>query len=285
MGAANGFFVMIEGASIDKQLHPMDWERAAGDVIEFDRSLAVAKEFAAKNPDTLIVVVADHSHSVSVYGTYDTTKGPGNRDAIGIYDTAKFPTFKDSDGDGFPDSWSPSRTLAVGFGNRPDYRDDFLFNPQPIDPAVKDPSVTGRDVYIPNPKKDPQGILMTGNLPFFEPTEVHSADDAPLFASGPNSAYFRGLHNNIDVFLGVTSALGIDATRSRGQSDDDNRGVLYGTVIGLAVMVGAGRYLRRPGMQGNGPLTQALWRLKRLGAASQAAARSFRAALDGRDEE
>lgn len=278
----NGFFLMVEGASIDKQLHPLDWQRAVGDVIEFDKSIGVAKRFAAANPDTLIVVVADHAHSVSVYGTYDTTKGPGNRDAIGVYDTAKFPTFKDSDGDSFPDDWNPSRTLAVGFGNHPDYRDDFIFNPTPLSPTIKDPSITGRDVYIPNPKRDPQGVLISGNLPFFEATEVHSADDAPLFASGPNAAYFNGLHNNIDVFLGITAALGIDATRSRGQSDGDNRSLLYGTVIGLAVVVGASRYLRRPGTGGNGLATQLLWRLKRVAAAARVAAQSFRDTLDER---
>ena len=35
----NGFFAMIEGASIDKQLHVMDWQRAAYDTIEFDKSI------------------------------------------------------------------------------------------------------------------------------------------------------------------------------------------------------------------------------------------------------
>ncbi|NTW02195.1 MAG: alkaline phosphatase, partial [Oscillochloris sp.] len=39
----DGFFLLVEGASIDKQLHPMDWERAVADTIEFDKALGVAK--------------------------------------------------------------------------------------------------------------------------------------------------------------------------------------------------------------------------------------------------
>lgn len=211
-GKKNGFFLMVEGASIDKQLHPMDWERAAADTIEMDRAIGVAKQFAAKDNDTLIVVTADHSHSVSLYGTYDATRGPGNRDAVGVYAGAEFPTFQDADGDGFPDSWSPDRTLAVGFGNRPDYRDDFLFNPKPLSPTVRDPNVKDKSVYIPNPGRDPEGVLMGGNLPFGSSTEVHSADDVPLLASGPGAGYFRGMHDNTDVFLGMMSALGVDGT-------------------------------------------------------------------------
>ncbi|MEX1407941.1 alkaline phosphatase, partial [Hydrogenibacillus schlegelii] len=38
----HGFFLMVEGGLIDKQLHPHDWERAAYDTIEFDKAIEVA---------------------------------------------------------------------------------------------------------------------------------------------------------------------------------------------------------------------------------------------------
>jgi alkaline phosphatase len=71
----NGFFLMVEGASIDKAEHPMDWQRAVYDTIEFDQALGVAKRWAASRDDTLIVVTADHNHAMSVAGTNDTNKG------------------------------------------------------------------------------------------------------------------------------------------------------------------------------------------------------------------
>ena len=34
----DGFFLMVEGASVDKMSHPMDWERSMVEVIEFDKA-------------------------------------------------------------------------------------------------------------------------------------------------------------------------------------------------------------------------------------------------------
>ena len=62
-----GFYLMIEGASIDKRAHASDAERTIWDVIEFDRAVAVALEFARRTNsdadttnDTLVIVTADH---------------------------------------------------------------------------------------------------------------------------------------------------------------------------------------------------------------------------------
>lgn len=283
-GKKNGFFLMVEGASIDKQLHPIDWERATGDVIEMDKAVGIAKAFAAKKEDTLIVVVADHGHSVSMYGTYDTTKGPGNPEAVGVYNEAKFPTFTDSDGDGFPDTWSPSRTLAIGFGNHPEYRDDFIFNPRPISPTIQDPNAPkGTTKYIANPTRDPKGILYPSNLPSIEGVEVHSADDVPLLASGPNARAFHGIHDNTDLFFGIVSALGIDATKTAGKTSNEPVSMALGAVLALSVVVGAGTYLRRPGLDTGNPFGYVVRKSERFVAALQAAGRSFRAAMNERE--
>ena len=45
--APDGFYLMIEGASIDKRAHAADAERTIWDVIEFDQAVRVALEFAA----------------------------------------------------------------------------------------------------------------------------------------------------------------------------------------------------------------------------------------------
>ncbi|MDB6069425.1 MAG: alkaline phosphatase, partial [Verrucomicrobiales bacterium] len=55
-----GFVLMVEGASIDKQAHNMDSERFVHDTIEFDRAVARCIAFQTANPDTLIMVTADH---------------------------------------------------------------------------------------------------------------------------------------------------------------------------------------------------------------------------------
>lgn len=56
-----GFFMMIEGASIDHASHPDDLATAIFETAEFDRSVRIAYEFYKKHPDeTLIIVTADH---------------------------------------------------------------------------------------------------------------------------------------------------------------------------------------------------------------------------------
>lgn len=56
-----GFFMMIEGASIDHASHPCDIATSVLETAEFDRSVRIAYEFYKKHPDeTLIIVTADH---------------------------------------------------------------------------------------------------------------------------------------------------------------------------------------------------------------------------------
>lgn len=58
-----GFFLMVEGSSIDKRAHETDLGGMIKEIYDFDKQVAIAREFAAKNPGTLVVVTADHSTS------------------------------------------------------------------------------------------------------------------------------------------------------------------------------------------------------------------------------
>ena len=62
-----GFYLMVEGASIDKQAHESEADRTIWDTIEFDNAVKVALDFARRTNsdadpanDTLVVVTADH---------------------------------------------------------------------------------------------------------------------------------------------------------------------------------------------------------------------------------
>ena len=204
-----GFFLMVEGASVDKQLHLMDWERAIYDAIEMDKCVGIAREFAAKQGDTLIIVTADHSHGVSITGTYHEKDGRMGREGVRTYAAAILPTFEDRDGDGFPDNPAPDVTLAVQYASHPDYYDDFKFNEIPTSPTI----MSG-DVAVANVNRAPNGTFFPGNIPVAESQEVHSADDVPLSAGGPGADYFRGVMDNTEVFFGIVRALGLDLTKN-----------------------------------------------------------------------
>ena len=206
-----GFFLMVEGSDIDKASHPLDWERAVFDTIEFDKAIGLAREFQAKNPDTLIVVTGDHTHGVSLIGTIDETKDvTEGREKVGTYEKAGFPNYEDKDGDGYPDSVAVTKHLAIFANNGPDHYETF--GPKldgPFEPAIKNE----KGEYVANPayKDVPGAMFVEGNLPKDEDTGVHAVDDVVLQAAGPGAEEFHGYMEESDVYkvLADTFALGV----------------------------------------------------------------------------
>ncbi|QSB14684.1 alkaline phosphatase [Natronosporangium hydrolyticum] len=198
----NGFFLMVEAASIDKMEHPLDGPRAVYDTIEFDQAIGAAKRWAAGRDDTLIVVTADHNHSMQIAGTHDKREAAG-RAANGVYGNAAFPTYADRDGDGFPDDPAPDVELFFGWSNHPDHSDDFHHNPVFKQPALLDED--GRAVD--NPERDPDAELQVGNLPFNQTNCVHTVEDVSVFASGPGAARFNAFLDNTELFFAMTDSL------------------------------------------------------------------------------
>jgi alkaline phosphatase len=206
----NGFLLMVESGRIDKYSHNLDWERAVYDTIMLDNAVKVAKDFAAPRNDTLIVVVADHSHPVAIIGTYDDER-PGQllRDKLGPYSESKFPNYPAANGQGYPDKVDVSRRLAFVFGGFPDYCD--LGRPHLDGENV--PAVAGAEpkTFVANEKycNLPGAARRTGNLPFAESQGVHAADDVVLTAAGPGAELFRGRIDNTRVFRNMATALGL----------------------------------------------------------------------------
>jgi alkaline phosphatase len=72
----HGFFLQVEGASIDKQDHAANACGQIGETVAFDRAIGVALDYQEKNPDTLIIVTADHSHTSQIVA--EDTAGSNN---------------------------------------------------------------------------------------------------------------------------------------------------------------------------------------------------------------
>jgi alkaline phosphatase len=209
-GAQDGFFLMVESARIDKYSHSLDWERAVFDTIMLDNAVKVAKDFAGDRNDTLIIVVPDHAHPVSIVGTYDDDR-PGQllRDKLGTYADSLPPNYGPRDADGYPTKVDTSRRLAVAFGTYPDTCDTG----RPYLDGERVPAVKGPDgkTNVAN-EKDCTGPLATrkqGNLPFDANSGVHAADDVLLTAMGPGAERFRGHKPNTFVFRVMAEALAL----------------------------------------------------------------------------
>ena len=56
----DGFFLMVEGSQIDYQSHGNNTEGVVDEVLDFDRAIRVALDFAERDGETLVVITADH---------------------------------------------------------------------------------------------------------------------------------------------------------------------------------------------------------------------------------
>ena len=75
----NGFFLMVEAAHIDKFSHKNIIEGSTAQVIEFNKAIQAAYDFAKQDGDTLVLVTADHETGGITYNAetneyYYTTK-------------------------------------------------------------------------------------------------------------------------------------------------------------------------------------------------------------------
>jgi alkaline phosphatase len=204
-----GFVLMVESGRIDKYSHSLDWERSVYDTIMLDNAVKLAKEFASRRNDTLVIVVSDHGHPTAIVGTYDDDR-PGQqlRDKLGVYNESVVPNYPAPNAAGYPDRVDVSRRLAFVFGAFPDYCDTGhpYLDGENV-PAVPRPDHT----FVANEKycNLPGAARRTGNLPFAVPAGVHAADDVVVTAMGPSSEQFHGRIDNTRVFRIMATALGL----------------------------------------------------------------------------
>ena len=219
---SNGFVLLVEGASIDKQAHNMDSDRWILETIEFDRAVARAKAFAAANPDTLVIISADHECAgVNIIGASTVTATSlaqraitpdsgvvGLRDqVVGTYDLAGFPVYGIMP-DGYPATTNPDRKLLIGYAANSDRYENWISNPQPLQDSQQPFNGTAPlNSYPADPtKRDVVGnYFIAGQVP--GSSAVHTASDIPLSAYGRGAAAFTGAYDNTTVFFKMASGV------------------------------------------------------------------------------
>ncbi|MBV7405306.1 alkaline phosphatase [Enterobacter sp. ENT03] len=70
-----GFFLQVEGASIDKQDHAANPCGQIGETVDLDEAVQKALAFAKKDGNTLVIVTADHAHASQIIAP--DSKAPG----------------------------------------------------------------------------------------------------------------------------------------------------------------------------------------------------------------
>lgn len=224
----NGFVMMIEGASIDKQAHNMDSERWILDMIEFDYTVEVVRQFQAANPDTLIIVTADHECAgVAIIGAslvtnaslvtrstsgLGTAAGGPRGGVVGTYDFAGFPAYSIA-GDGYPTTTDVDFRMLIGYAANADRYEDWLTNELPLRDSQQ-PGTAGLPTpyfgiapmlpNLPINRDAAGGYLVTGQIE--DTTAAHTGGDIPLSAQGRGAKFFTGYLDNTEVFFRAMQA-------------------------------------------------------------------------------
>ncbi len=241
-GADGNWILLVEQSQTDKLGHPLEYERVLFEALELDETVGYVQKAVLSDKKSLALVTADHAQPETIIGVVLTTgitpggaTPPGGcfsgasypltlgsaadpkrpcalQDAIGTFNDGTFPTYADADHNGYPDDSDPAIKLVLEDGGRPTYATTFLTNYQPLNPAADVAS-------LPNPARQPDGLLMTGNMPTRNvpgganhtngntTVAPHSGDDVPLSAQGRGARLFSGVLENTDVHVRLAAAV------------------------------------------------------------------------------
>jgi alkaline phosphatase len=82
----NGFFLQVEGASIDKQDHAANACGQIGETLDLDEAVKVGMDYAKTHGDTLVIVTADHAHTSQIINAADiSASSPSTIPLAGTY--------------------------------------------------------------------------------------------------------------------------------------------------------------------------------------------------------
>jgi alkaline phosphatase len=219
----NGFVLMIEGASIDKQAHNMDTERWIVDTIEFDNAAEKVRQYATNsaNGQTLAVITADHEcagvaiigGSLKTNANMITAAASGNttmlrKDTVGVYEAASFPSYSLHQ-DGYPTTMDPDYKMLIGYAANADRKEDWLTNPLPLQDSQQPEGSASyasiKSLLPANPlARDANGFTITGHID--GTSAAHTANDIPLSAIGRGARSFMGTYDNTEVFFKMMQA-------------------------------------------------------------------------------
>lgn len=183
-----GFFLVVEGGLIDLALHDTNAKRALQEVASFDNTIkATIARMRLLDPglnNTLIVVTADHDHTLLLNGyaprTGKTT--PTNPGVLGLMRKVSDGSLRlDADG-------APFTIIGFGTGER------RVQGKRSGAPALTDADVTADDYRQESVVRTAVG------------DETHGGSDVYLGAIGARSATFGGTIDNTRVFELIQSA-------------------------------------------------------------------------------
>lgn len=186
-----GYFLMVEGGRIDHALHETTARKALQDTVAFDDAIKAALDQVKKSDgtltNTLIVVTADHDHTLVLNGYAQRTgkTTPTNPGVLGLLRNYADGSFaKDADGKPF---------TIIGFGNG----ENRPAGARSIFADLTDTVVASATYH------QEAAIRVAAG------SETHGGTDVWLGATGMGASTFKGTLDNTQVFGLVKKAAGL----------------------------------------------------------------------------
>ncbi|MBS4220642.1 alkaline phosphatase [Bacillus sp. FJAT-49711] len=169
-----GFFLMVEGSQIDWAGHDNDAAWAMKDIEAFEKAVSVAVDFAKKDKNTLVIIAGDHDNGGMSVGAYDK------------YD-AKLDVLRKVKSSG--------RYMEMQLDKNRSNAKEIMKKHAGIDLTKEEVKTIEQ---ADKPLKAINKIVSERALIGWT-TSQHTGVDIPVYAFGPRSELFRGLHNNTDL--------------------------------------------------------------------------------------
>ncbi|MTI85712.1 MAG: alkaline phosphatase [Firmicutes bacterium] len=189
-----GFFLLVEGSQIDMASHANDPVGVISETLAFDKAVNIALEFAKQNPDTLLIVAADHGNGGLSIGNRNTDSNYDKLDISSYLQPLKMAKLT---GAGLESKLNTGKTnvkevLREYYGINDLTEEEIA--------AIKNaPSGDLNEVVGPM-------ISKRANLGWT--TSGHTGEDTVLYAFGPESP--AGVLDNTEIARTITQALGLD---------------------------------------------------------------------------
>ncbi len=179
----DGYVLMVEGGRIDHGHHGANAARALEETDQFDQAIAAALEMT-NGEDTLIIVTADHSHTLTISG-YPSRGNP----ILGKFDAGLDGTgAKGLDG-------KPYTTLSYAGGSSAC---------RAVDGKV---DCTREDLS--NVDTTDKNFIQPSLVPMY--SEAHGGEDVAIFATGPGAELVSGVMEQNEIFQVMGRASGLVA--------------------------------------------------------------------------
>ncbi len=180
----DGYVLMVEGGRIDHAHHGTNAARALEDTDAFDQAVKIALEMTSSE-DTLIIVTADHSHTMTLAG-YPPRGNP-------ILGKVQYPT----------------GAMAMAADGKPYTTLGYINGPGAACAGQADPSEPCARADLTDSDTTAKDYRQQALVPM--PSETHAGEDVVIFARGPGAELVSGVMEQNEIFHVIGHASGLVA--------------------------------------------------------------------------